>query len=143
MYWSNRLPGRARTSKFIIEWYEPQYSAQRPTKDPGRSIFSITQVFFWSFFSGSGKTSRLNRNSGIQNEWMTSSECWVKEIGRSVGRTSSGTSSVVPIVATGAPTGFRDSGYANSQFHWKATTSILSSLPVAGRSTTFWTTTVK
>ena len=32
----------------------------------------MTQVFFWSFFSGYGKTSRLKRNSGTQNEWMTS-----------------------------------------------------------------------
>ena len=65
----------------------------------------MTQVFFWSFSSGYGMTSRLNRNSGTQKEWMTSFDSWVNAIGRSVGSTRIGTELVVPTTEAGSPLG--------------------------------------
>ena len=71
---------------------------------------SIRQTLRWSFFSGYGKTSRLNRNSGTQKLWITSLLRWVNWMERSVGSTSSGMVSEVPIVVTGPPVGVRVAG---------------------------------
>ena len=63
-------------------------------------ISSIWKRRFDLLASGCGKASRLNRNSGTQKEWTTSAEARSNSIGVSVGRTRTGTSSVVPRVST-------------------------------------------
>ena len=70
----------------------------------------MRQMYSWSFFSGIGKTSRLNRKSGTQKLWITSLLRWVNSMLWFVGSTSSGIVSAVPIVVTGAPVGVLVSG---------------------------------
>ena len=72
----------ARTEKFIAECFSPHSSAQRPTYSP--SLLIVTS----KVLARPGMTSRLNRNAGTQNEWMTSGEVSVKRIVVSVGSTS-------------------------------------------------------
>jgi hypothetical protein len=54
-------------------------------------------TLFW-FFSGAGKTSRLNSVSGTQNEWITSLDLTRKRTFSFTGTTSTGISPVEPTV---------------------------------------------
>ena len=51
-----------------------------------------------------GMTSRLNRNAGTQNEWMTSGEVSLKRMVVSVGRTSCGGCPGMPVTETSSST---------------------------------------
>ena len=87
---SNSAGGSARSVNDICQWLSPQYSAQRPTQVPG----SFTYTSIW--LSIPGMRSRFSRNSGTQNEWMTSRASRRKRTVVPTGSTSSAGSSGVP-----------------------------------------------
>ena len=84
--------------KFIRSWSTPHSSAQRPTNVPVLSMVTS------NWLTRPGMTSRLNRNSGTQNEWMTS---WTRSnrMLRSSGSTSWAGWLGRPVTATGSLAG--------------------------------------
>src|SRR6266545_2323868 len=121
-----------RTSKFIIEWYVPHSSAQRPTYSPGwRTVTS-------NWLSKPGITSRLNSSSGTQKEWITSLLSSLNRIFLPVGRTRIGMYELVPVSETVAPVSSWVPSYRNCQFHLKATTSTVTSGFAERLSTYVW-----
>ena len=88
-----------RTEKRIVVWSSPQNSAHTPVfgNDPVRDPTSTENDV-----PSPGNMSRLKRNPGIQNEWMTSIERRSKRTDVSAGSTSSGVLASVPTTETPA-----------------------------------------
>ena len=78
----------------------PHISAQRPTNAPVLVISLTWKMLSEWLASGSGITSRLNRNSGTQNAWMTSADAIWNSMRLPVGSTRTGISVLVPSVST-------------------------------------------
>ena len=68
----------------ILLWYKPHSSLQWPVKVPV-CVAVISKWLGWP-----GMTSRLNRNSGTQNEWITSGEVRLNRTVSLVGSSSTG-----------------------------------------------------
>ena len=76
----------------------PHSSAHRPTKLPVVVAVNSNWLSRTVEVVPYGMTSRLNRNSGTQNEWMTSSECSTTRTLRLTGMTRTGISFCEPTV---------------------------------------------
>ena len=81
------------TVKVIALWNSPQNSAHSPTYWPSVPVFNVSS----NVLVRPGTTSRLKKNAGMKNEWMTSfvpsPETSSKWMSRPVGRYSVGPTS--------------------------------------------------